>query len=91
MNIQQTVTFEQILFDLSLEIKKVITIRFIDKTECSKFIPKLNSYNRDKISCFEAGNRLIIRLAKNDSGITLITRWDDDDYLHVKDNEFIRV
>jgi len=84
-----TVNLDQILFDLSLEIKKFICIRFIDNVQCSKFISNLNRYNKDKITYSELGNGiLIVRLAKNDNGMTI--HDGRVDYLYVRDNEFIR-
>jgi len=89
MSIEQTVTFEQILFDLSLEVNKLISVKFVDNVECNKFVNKLFNYRRDNITYFREHNTLHIRLERNIGNISPVKF--DIDYIHVKDNEFIRV
>jgi len=82
----QTFTFEQILFDLLLGLKECIRIEFTDKSELDRFLQVLAKKEEySKIMDFVENNGLNL----NNKGRFRVKLQPD--YLHIKDNEFIRV
>jgi len=80
------VTFEHILFDLLLGLRKCVRIQFSDRLQIDRFLTIVNTKEEySKIMSFVDNNGLCLNT------LGRFYMQTSNDYLYVKDNEFLRI
>ena len=84
VDINNTITFEQILFDMVLGIRRCVRIKFADRTDINRFL--LIVFKAEYADIIPFIDNTTLNLSINGLKLTF-----GENYLHVKDNEFIRI